>query len=236
MPRYARVALPNCPHHLVQRGHDRREVFFSRGDRLAYLETLAEFREELRVRIYGYCLMSNHVHLIVDPGDATENLGRLMKRLAGRHTRRVNRMQNRSGTLWSGRFFSSLIETDRYLLACMRYVDRNPVRAGIVVAPESFEWSSYRARIGLEETGWLDEDPCTRSLAKTAEQCRQRYREFVEQGEDELELKLIRSALQRGQVTASDLFVKNVENQLGREISCRAPGRPFESRSDDDET
>ena len=118
MPRTGRIALPHYPHHLVHRGHNRRAVFRNDSDRIAYLETLKEFRGELHLKIYGYCLMTNHVHLIADPGEDPANLGRLMKRLAGRHTRRMNHFEQRSGTLWNGRFKCSSIETDRYLLAC----------------------------------------------------------------------------------------------------------------------
>lgn len=232
MPRIARIALPNFPHHLVQRGHNQQDVFFNPWDRESYLETLVEFREELNIRIFGYCLMTNHVHLIVDPGDSPENLGRLMKRLAGRHTRRINRIHKRSGTLWGGRFYSSLIETDRYLLTCLRYVDLNPVRAKIVSSPEQFVWSSYRARIGLTKCPWLDEDACTKALSPELTRRQERYREFVAQGEDELELKLIRGSLQRCHMTASESFVKNFEEETGREISRREPGRPYRPRNE----
>ena len=129
MPRIARIAAPRLPHHLCHRGHNGRDVFFSAGDRQSYLETLAEFREALAIKIYGYCLMTNHVHLAVDPGDDPTNLGRLMKRLAGRHTRRLNWIHSMSGTVWGGRYKCSPIEADRYLLTCLRYIDLNPVRA-----------------------------------------------------------------------------------------------------------
>lgn len=227
MPRIARIALPNYPHHLVQRGHNRRDVFFSDADRTAYLETLVEFREELALKVYGYCLMTNHVHLIVDPGDDGANLGRLMKRLAGRHTRRINRRMNRSGTLWGGRFKCSGIETDRYLLTCLRYVDLNPVRAGLVAHPGEFRWSSYRAHSGTVGTAWLDEDPATLAWSENPDRRRERYRNFVAEGEDDLELKLIRGSLQRGQLTGSDQFVDSIEAGLGRVISKKGPGRPF---------
>lgn len=145
MARTARVALAQCPHHIVQRGHNRRVVFVTDADRQSYLDTLAEFRHELGLKVYAYCLMTNHVHLIVDPGEDAGNLSLLMKRLAGRHTRRINRLEHRTGTSWEGRFKCSPIETDRYLLACGRYVDLNPVRAKMVTKPEEYYWSSYRA-------------------------------------------------------------------------------------------
>jgi putative transposase len=227
MPRSARIALPHYPHHLVHRGHNRRDVFRNDGDRNAYLGTLQEFRTELKLKVYGYCLMTNHVHLIVDPGDDPSNLGRLMKRLAARHTRRMNHVEQRSGTLWNGRFKCSPIETDRYLLTCLRYVDRNPVRAKIVGRPEEFRWSSYRAKAGLIECDWLDTDPCTADLADSVARCQERYREFVAQSENELELKFIRESLQLGHVTSSDQFAKTVEREINATLPQRRRGRPL---------
>ena len=104
MPRRSRIAVPHYPHHIVQRGHNRRAVFVTDQDRLSYLETLQEFRLALELKVYSYCLMTNHVHLIVDPGADAANLGLLVKRLTGRHTRRINRLEHRTGTSWEGRF------------------------------------------------------------------------------------------------------------------------------------
>jgi len=227
MPRIARIALPHYPHHLVHRGHNKREVFRDDSDRIAYLETLIDFRVGLGLKVYGYCLMSNHVHLIVDPGGDAANLGRLMKRLAGRHTRRLNHFEQRSGTIWGGRFKCSVIETDRYLLTCLRYVDRNPVRANLVKLPEQFPWSSYRARVGLVECDWLDVDPCTLALADSLTRRRERYREFVAQGDDPKELKLIRESMQLGHLTASDEFAIAVEREIGTKLPNRDRGRPI---------
>ena len=156
MPRKSRIAFPNLPHHLVHRGHSRRDVFFGDFDRTDYLTTLAECRRALEIKIYGYCLMNNHVHLLVDPGAESGNISNLMKRLAGRHARRINLRHSWSGSLWESRFKCRPIDTDRYLLTCGRYVDLNPVRAGLVQAPEDFAWSSYRARCGLSPCEWLD--------------------------------------------------------------------------------
>lgn len=148
MPRRHRIAVANYPHHIVQRGHNRRVVFVTDGDRQSYLDTLQEFRHELALRVYGYCLMTNHVHLIVDPTSDSRDLSLLMKRLAGRHTRRINRLERRTGTSWEGRFKCSPIESERYLMACLRYVDLNPVRAGMVSHPRDYVWSSYREHVG----------------------------------------------------------------------------------------
>lgn len=226
MPRIARIALPHYPHHLVHRGHNRRDVFRNSADRLSYLETLIEFRASLQLMVYGYCLMTNHVHLVVDPGDEPANLGRLMKRLAGRHTRRMNYFEERSGTLWGGRFKCSPIESDRYLLACLRYVDLNPVRAGVVTRPEHFQWSSYRARAGLVTCDWLDLDPSTAALSNDACRRHERYREFVAQGDDAHDLTFIRESLQRGQLTATKMVTDSIQESLSSQLPNRARGRP----------
>src|SRR5688500_861666 len=132
MPRRGRIVAAGYPHHIVQRGHNRQTVFFTEEDRLSYLATLCEFREKLGVQIHAYWRKTNHVHLIVDPGNDPTNHSLLMKRRAGRHTRRLNRLKRRTGTSWEGRFKCSPIESNTYLLACARYIDLNPVRAHIV--------------------------------------------------------------------------------------------------------
>jgi len=139
MPRRKRIVLPCFPHHIVQRGHDRRAVFIAALARENYPWVLAESRTLLGIKVYAYCL-------IVDPGTEAASLSQLMKRLAGRHTRRIDRLERRSGTAWNGRFKCSPIETDRYLIACSRYVDSKPVRACVVAHPADYPWSSYRSQ------------------------------------------------------------------------------------------
>lgn len=226
MPRRSRVVVPGYPHHIVQRGHNRQTVFFTEDDRSAYITTLREFREELGVQIHAYCLMTNHVHLIVNPGSDPTKLSSLMKRLAGRHTRRLNRLRRRTGTSWEGRFKCSPIESDAYLLACARYIDLNPVRARIVEQPEEYAWSSFRARTGLSVCPWLDPDPCFLALGPTGEQRQQRYREFVMRGIPKLELDFLRTAVTRNQLTGSDAFSLEIEQLTGARILNRPPGRP----------
>jgi len=170
--------------------------------------------------------MTNHVHLIVDPGSEAANLSLLMKRLAGRHTRRINRLERRSGTAWNGRFKCSPIETDRYLLACYRYVDLNPVRACMVAHPADYPWSSYRAKVGLANCDWLDFDPCYFALAARLEQRQARYRRWVEGGMSDHELQFIRGAVHRNQLTGSARFILEVEQRIGKRILFRERGRP----------
>ena len=156
MPRTSRIVVMGYPHHIIQRGHNRQVVFASEEDYQYYVDNLCEWKEKLGCKVYAYCLMTNHVHLIVDPGEDGGNLARLMKRLAGRQTRYLNKLEKRTGSLWVGRFKSSTISTNEYLLACCRYVELNPVRAGIVADPIDYRWSSYGSKIGnKKKSGWI---------------------------------------------------------------------------------
>jgi putative transposase len=226
MPRSARVVLPNYPHHIVQRGHNRHAVFADDEDYQYYLCNLREWKENLGCKVYAYCLMTNHVHLVIDPGDEEGNLGMIMKRISGRQTRYVNKLEGRSGTLWNGRFKSSPIDTDDYLLACCRYIDLNPVRAGMVKVPGQYRWSSFRAKAGLEIQEWLDFDPMYRGLGRDREERRDRYRTWVKKTVPEGEWELLRQAVQRGQLTGSARFADEIAANAGTRVEERGRGRP----------
>ena len=171
MPRYPRLFLPDIPLHVVQRGHNKKPVFGEPADYRYYLDNLIEKKNELGIRVFGYCLMTNHVHLIVMPGKQVENISRLMRVLAARQTRRVNKRESRSGTLWEGRFKASLVDSDAYLLACYRYVDLNPVRAGIAETPEGSEFTSLRARLNEAAAGARKNRRHARPLLPFADGC-----------------------------------------------------------------
>lgn len=177
------------------------------------------------VRVYAYCLMTNHVHLLLAP-DTASGLGRLMKALAARATRYRNRLEGRSGTLWESRYKSSLVDTDQYLLACCRYIELNPVRARMVAMPHQYRWSSSRQRMGVNSERWIDLDPGYQALGHDALLRSERYRRFVREAIPSGEWELIRSAVQRGQLTGSERFIKEVEQILGRRIEMRGQGRP----------
>lgn len=226
MPRMGRVMLPNYPHHVVQRGHNRQVVFAETRDCLRYLDALAEFKVEFGIKVYAYCLMTNHVHLLLGLGDEVSGLGRLMKRVAGRQTRYHNALEGRTGTLWESRYKSSPVDSDAYLSACVRYIELNPVRARMVEAPEQYPWSSARHHLGIERCDWLDEDPGYVALGNDAIERQVRHRVFLRAAIPEGEWKLIRTAVQRGQLTGGGRFVDEVERILGRRIEHRKPGRP----------
>ncbi len=226
MPRTGRVVVPNTPHHVVQRGHNRQAVFATEDDFHRYLEDLREVKQAFNVRVYAYCLMTNHVHLLLVPGESAESMAKLMKTLAGRATRRRNRQEGRTGTLWEGRYKSSPVETDRYLLACCRYIELNPVRAGMVSRVEDYRWSSFRQRMGLVDDNWLDADPCYLALSDCPVERRRRYRNFVGEAIPDGEANLIRLALQRGQLTGGQGLRDETERILGRRVIFRGRGRP----------
>jgi len=218
----ARVIAPNMPHHIVQRGHNREVVFLEEADYQYYLETLKEWRRALAIKVYAWCLMTNHVHLVLEPGTDTSSIGLLMKRLAGRQTRYVNKQERRTGSLWEGRYKSSIIETDSYLLQCCRYVELNPVKARMVVQAEDYPWSSYRAKVGLEDNELLDFDVMYQSLGNHSED----YRRFVEAGIDSKEQEFIQQRLESNTLTGSSAFVDEIESRVGVRLEYRKPGRP----------
>ena len=231
MPRYARLFLPKVPLHIVQRGHDRRPVFIQRQDYEYYLSNLVQAKEKFDVRLYAYCLMTSHVHLVVAPFGNPANISALMRTIAARQTRHVNRLEGRTGTLWEGRFKASLVDSDAYFLGCCRYVDLNPVRAGITEDPVDYEWSSYQYLSGSRAADWLDQNPVYRSLGKISTERGNSYRSFVQDGIAADELAMIRTAVARNQLTGGTRFRKELENRTGRRISVNAPGRPTRSRT-----
>ncbi|SDU95981.1 transposase [Pseudomonas corrugata] len=227
MPRMGRIVLPNYPHHVVQRGHNRQVVFAVAEDYQRYLADLRELKDAFGVKVYAYCLMTNHVHLLLAPGESITGLGLLMKALAARATRYRNRLEGRSGTLWESRYKSSVVQSDAYLLACCRYIELNPVRARMVADVADYPWSSYRSRTGDEpDSCWLDADPCFAALGDTAMERRHRYEAFVRQAIPADQIQLIRDALQRGQLTGTSRFVDEVERIVGVRVEQRGQGRP----------
>jgi len=144
MPRTARLVVPGVALHVRQRGHNRERCFFCEADYALYLRLLGEFAAEHACAVHAYCLMTNHVHLLVTPATA-EGCALMMKFLAQCYTQRVNRTRRRTGSLWESRFRSCLVPTERYALTCYRYVELNPVGAGMVGHARDYRWSSYRA-------------------------------------------------------------------------------------------
>lgn len=232
MPRRPRIHLPGIPQHIIQRGVDRQPVFFAEADFRFYLDWLGEYAHKRKIPIHAYCLMTNHVHLLLDAPDAGELSG-LMQDMGRRYVQYVNRTYHRSGGLWEGRYKASLVQSDRYLLTCMRYVELNPVRANMVTAPGEYRWSSYRGN-GLGE-----EDPVVTphgeylALGATDEARQVAYRSLFAGLSDDSDWLLIRTATQQGVLMGDSHFAEAVSARIGQSVQPGRRGRPRKQESID---
>ena len=167
MPRVGRVILPEVAVHVVQRGHDRGDCFFEEGDYRAYLDSLRWYAPRLGCELHAYCLMTNHVHLLLTPHEAN-SCGELMKHVAQRYSKRLNARWGRTGTAWEGRFYSALVTTERYALACYRYIELNPVRGSLVRNAADYRWSSHQANACAVQDDFLVPHPAYQALGRGA--------------------------------------------------------------------
>jgi len=225
MPRLPRLNLPNIPQHIVQRGNNRQPIFFHEDDYCTYLEYLREALVKNNCKLYAFVQMTNHVHLLA-LGETPGGVSSLMQSVGRRYVRYINRMYRRSGTLFEGRFKSSLVDSERYLLTCMRYIELNPVRAGMVVDPEDYRWSSYRHHVAGNTMDWLTEPQEYRHLATTREACALAYRELFKQPLIIKDIEAIRTHLNKDCVLGSDKFQDEIEAILGRRAKIAPQGRP----------
>jgi len=225
MPRRARIALPNVPLHLIQRGNNRQPCFFGDADYCNYLDWLREYAGTTRCQVHAYVLMTNHVHLLVSAERGSAS-GELMKALGQRYVQYVNRVYKRSGTLWEGRYRSCPIQAEGYLFACQRYIELNPVRAGMVEHPADYRWSSYRANAQGEENALVR--PHERYLALGANEASRQsaYRELFRFEFDPGLIDRIRNATNGNFALGDNRFAEQVAAHLGRRVLPGRPGRP----------
>ena len=202
MPRVARTVVPGVALHVVQRGNNRAACFFADADRLAYLRLLLEYSRETRCVVHAYCLMTNHVHLLVTPGEP-DCCGALMKSVGQQYVQYVNRVYGRTGTLWEGRFRSSVVASGAYVLACYRYIELNPVRAGLLRHPSGYEWSSYRCNAEGAADSLIQPHPVLWALEETDDRRRRAYRSLFDLPLDDEVLDEIRSAARNGRALGS---------------------------------
>ena len=218
MPRLARIAIPGVPHHVTQRGNNRQDVFFTDEDRSFYLEWLAKCAAEAGLDILGYCLMTNHVHLVVVPQGA-DSLAEGLGRAHWRYSQRVNRLHGRSGHLWQGRFFSCALD-EAHAYRALAYVERNPVHAKMVRNAWDYPWSSAGAHVGSNTPPeWLERKRWSRwtDAAHWKKELRQDSKEAME---------AVRFHTRRGRPLGSDAFVAKMEALVGHRLRPLAVGRP----------
>jgi putative transposase len=213
------------PLHVIQRGNNRQACFYCDADRLAYLGWLDEYARLAGCAIHAYVLMTNHVHLLLTPTRA-DAAGKLMQRLGQRYVQYVNRAYRRSGTLWEGRFRSCLTRESGYVLACHRYIELNPVRAGMTDHPGAYRWSSYRGNAQGERDVVLAPHPLYTALGSAdGVRCRA-YRELFRQHLDPGLVDAIREATNGNFALGSERFRREAEAALGRRVSPGQSGRP----------
>lgn len=225
MPRRARISLTNIPLHIIQRGNNRQAFFYADQDYQFFLEWLGKYAKETECAIHAYVLMTNHVHLLVTPKQA-ESAGQLMKRPGQRYVQYVNRTYRRSGTLWEGRFRSCLTQDDEYLLRCYRYIELNPVRAGMVSHPAEYPWSSYQVNGQGVDSEVVTPHERYNSLGCGEESRLAAYRELFRYELDPGVIDEIRSATNGNYALGSDRFIEQVSEMLGRRVTRGRAGRP----------
>lgn len=225
MPRKPRFFLPDVPVHMIVRGNSRNVVFAEEDDYAAYLDWLKEGAERYDCRIHAYTLMSNHVHLLCSASEPS-HLSKLPQHVGRRYVPYFNHKYGRSGTLWEGRFKASSIDSERYLLTCYRYIELNPVRAGMVKKPDDYRWSSYRANALGAANPLLTPHALYRSLGNNREQQAKRYRESFKEVLDKELIDDIRASVQTGTPLGNDRFKSEVERLLGVKVGQVQRGRP----------
>jgi len=224
MPRLPRIDLPGYPQHLVARGNNRSDFFFKDKDRRVFLRYLREAASDADCDIHAFVLMTNHVHLLAT-GSAQGAISRMMQAVGRRYARYINRIYGRTGTLFEGRFKSSLVDAQRYFLACMRYIELNPVRAGIVSHPSEYPWSSFRQNASGAPVGLLKPHSEYMQLAEHSAARARAYRALFEKPLGDTELSAIRRHVKKDRVLGGDDFQRKLEAMLQRPVAIVPPGR-----------
>jgi putative transposase len=223
MARQPRLIVPDIALHIVQRGVDRQDCFSEETDRLVYLSLLRELCAETGCAVHSYCLMTNHVHLLLTPA-TDEGPSVLMRKVGQRYVPYFNRRYGRTGTLWEGRFKSCLVESARYVLGCHRYIESNPSRAGVVAHPGAYRWSSYQANVGVTEDALLTPHVEYMALGLNDSSTRTAYRSLFDTPEDPALLKAIREATHGGYPLVGDALKHQLAKRARRTLARGKPG------------
>ena len=223
--RRPRLHLPHIPQHITHRGVNRAATFLDEDDCSAYLQALGACAQHHEVLLHGYVLMTNHVHLLVSAG-AQGAVSRMMQAVGRRYVRAFNTKHRRTGPLWEGRYKSCLVETDRYLLTCLRYIELNPVRAAMVERAQDYCWSSARHHLALVTDHRVTSHGCYNALGSTTTERAANYRQALEEVIGADALMAIRDHIRQERAWGSPRFQQMVEKTLNRPAICRDPGRP----------
>jgi putative transposase len=225
MPRLARTVFAGVPHHITQRGNRRENVFFTEEDQSQYLEWLSHYCQRYRVDVLAYCLMTNHIHLVLVPSTET-GLHQVLKPLHMRYAQRINRRRGWKGHIWQGRYFSSPLD-ERYTWAAIRYVERNPVRAKMVRIAERYAWSSAAGHCGLKADGLISSKAHWQKQFTSIGD----WSSWLAEGDNPEELSDLRRNVDKGLPCGSESFIRKLEQLAGHSLTFRPQGRPKKEES-----
>lgn len=230
MARLPRLSVPGYPHHVIQRGNNRQAIFEVDADRQRMLDLLEDHAHQHDVAIHAYVLMDNHFHLLLTP-QSSEGLSRLMQAVGRRYVRYFNDAHGRSGTLWEGRYRSNLIEAEVYLLACMVYIDLNPVCAGLAGQARDFPWSSHAHYAGLRLDRLVSPHPLYWELGNTPFAREAAYARLVQEGLSLPQQQALTDSALRGWALGGPDFLAALQKKTDRRLSKASPGRPVSSKT-----
>ncbi len=214
MARMARVVVPGYPHHVTQRGNRKQRTFFGKQDYREYLSLLTEALPKADLEIWAWCLMPNHVHLVVVP-EAEDSLARLFRHVHQRYTRRINKREGWIGHLWQERFHSFVMD-EQHLLAAVRYIELNPVRAGLCVDPVEWAWSSVHAHLAGTSDDLVRTEPMLQRISDWRDYLADRTFDGLADG--------LRAHSRTGRPAGGEAFIERIEMLTGRQLKKRSPG------------
>ena len=231
MARLPRLTVPGYPHHIIQRGNNRQPIFGDKVDYELLLGLIDEHARKQHVAIHAYVLMSNHFHLLATP-ETAEGIPQVMQAVGRRYVRHYNLRHARTGTLWEGRYRSTLIQAERYLLACMVYIDLNPVRAGMVADPADYPWSSHQHYVGRHSDRLVTPHPLYWELGNTPFARDQAYAELVRTGISQSQQQALTDSALRGWALGEPDYVADLQRRTERRVVRSHAGRPRMKTSD----
>lgn len=229
MARLPRLGPIGIPQHVIQRGNNRQACFGSEEDLAFYASCLKEYSEKFSVLVHAWVFMTNHVHLLMTP-QKENGVSLLMQALGRRYVQFFNHQYKRSGTLWEGRFKSSLVQSERYFLVCQRYIELNPVRANMVSDPADYKWSSYQCSALGKRSELFSPHPEYLALGSDDQLRQENYRALFSAHVDKAMVSDIRDSLNKGLVLGTDQFKEQIEALFGRRVTVGRPGRPRKKR------
>ena len=233
MARLPRFTLPGYPHHVIQRGNNRQAIFANPENRQALLDLMTESAKRFEVDVHAYVLMDNHIHLLLTPR-TDDGLPLMMQAVGRRYVRYFNDLQGRTGTLWEGRYRSTVIEAERFLLACMAYIDLNPVRAGLVAQAGDYPWSSYGHYTGQRIDKLITPHPLFWELGNTPFAREAAYADMVQAGLNMVQQTALTDSAMSGWALGSSEFVDHLQKKTLRRLSKSSPGRPTSTSKNSD--